>query len=74
LQNGKEAVEILIVQGQSYEYRRLLYSKIATYGGKMLEKQDETIAVIKEEGEKIRRELGNKIDNTKEELKYEVLD
>jgi len=40
----------------------------------MLEKQDETIAVIKEEGEKIRRELGNKIDNTKEELKYEVLD
>jgi len=47
-------------------------SKIATYCGKMLENQDKTIAVIKEEGEKIREELGTKIDITRDELKYEV--
>ncbi len=38
-------------------------AKIATYGGKMLQKQDETIRVIREESENIRKELGAKIDS-----------
>jgi acylphosphatase len=43
-------------------------SKIVQVGLKMLQKQDETIKVIKEESEKTRRELGSKIDETRKEL------
>ena len=37
----------------------------------MLEKQDETIKVIREEGKKTRKELGAKIDSVKETVKEE---
>ena len=54
-----------VMKTESY-YRYLTamqLAKIATYGGKMLQKQDETIRVIREESENIRKELGAKIDS-----------
>ncbi len=54
-----------VMKTESY-YRYLTamqLAKIATYGGKMLQKQDETIRVIREESENIRKELGVKIDS-----------
>ncbi|GCC11497.1 hypothetical protein IPdc08_01552 [archaeon] len=44
-------------------------SKIITYGGKMLQKQDETIAVIKEESHKTRETVREESYKTREELK-----
>lgn len=47
-------------------------AKIATYGGKMLEKQDETINVIKEESEKTRIELSKVIREESEKTRKEL--
>ncbi|HEQ78050.1 MAG TPA: acylphosphatase [Euryarchaeota archaeon] len=44
-------------------------SKIVTYGGKMLQKQDETIVVIKEESHKTRKTVREKSHKTQDELK-----
>ena len=67
-----------VMKTESY-YRYLTamqLSKIATYGGRMLEKQDtmlekqdETIKVIKEESKKTREEIGGKIDLLRSDLK-----
>ena len=43
-------------------------SKIATYGGRMLDKQEETIKVIREEGEKTREVVKEESKKTREEL------
>lgn len=54
-----------VMKTESY-YRYLTamqLAKITTHGGKMLQKQDETIRVIREESENIRKELGVKIDS-----------
>ena len=59
-----------VMKTESY-YRYLTamqLSKIATYGGRMLNKQVETIRVMKEESEKTRTELGAKIDSAKNDI------
>jgi len=67
-----------VMKAESY-YRYLTamqLAKIATYGWRMLEKQDmmlekqdETIKVIKEESKKTREEIGGKIDLLRSDLK-----
>ncbi len=47
-------------------------SKIITYGGRMLEKQDETIAVIKEESQKTRTELKGVIREESQKTRTEL--
>ncbi|GBE53917.1 acylphosphatase [archaeon BMS3Bbin15] len=48
-------------------------SKIITYGGKMLQKQDETIAVIKEESNKTREELKTVIQEESQETRETIV-
>ncbi|MHC1635210.1 MAG: acylphosphatase [Candidatus Methanospirareceae archaeon] len=59
-----------VMRTESY-YRYLTamqLAKIATYGGRMLEKQDETIRVIREEGEKTRQTVKEESEKTRVEL------
>ena len=56
------------VMGIESYYRYLTamqLAKIATYGGRMLEKQDETIRVIKEESEKTRQVVREESEKTR---------
>ena len=63
-----------VMKTESY-YRYLTamqLAKIATYGGEMLKKQDETIKVIREESEKTRVELGKVIKEESEKTREEL--
>ncbi len=63
------------VMGIESYYRYLTamqLAKIATYGGRMLEKQDETIRVIREESEKTRQILGDTIKEESEKTRKVV--